>query len=171
MACSLLARAVSRLHPSQQGLFQFCSHDSDPVGSQTSHQYMEGNKAEDRGRCSRPGGRMFNRQGDLLRTRLVLGYKMSRCPPQAPGFLKIYREAFIGFSHMHHPYGLNHTCSLKAASLKTLPPVGTVGRVYIPRTGEGRGASNCPGSVLGSTCGHILSMTSFNKTHPGKSIL
>ena len=132
---------------------------------------MEGKEAEERGRRSRSVGSMFNKQGDLLRTRLVLGYKMSRCPPQAPGFLKIYREAFIGLSHMHHPYGLNYTCSLKAASVKTVPPVGTVGRVYIPGTGEGRGASNCPGSVLGSTCGHILSMTSFNKIHPVKSIL
>lgn len=35
--------------------------------------------------------------------------------------------------------------SLKIAPLKMVPTVGTVGRTYIPKTGEGGGASDFPG--------------------------
>lgn len=39
-----------------------------------------------------------------------------------------------------------------------------VGEKYIPRTGEGLGASPCPGPAPGSTGGHALSVTS-SKIH------
>ena len=57
-------------------------------------------------------------------------------------------------------------CSLRAASLKTVLTVGMVGRMYIPKTGEWGGASNCPGLACGSTGGHDLSMTSSNILSP-----
>ena len=40
------------------------------------------------------------------------------------------------------------------------PTVGMVGRVYIPRTRRGWGASDCPGLAQGSIGGHVLLMTS-----------
>lgn len=49
------------------------------------------------------------------------------------------------------PYFLKFT-----TSLKTAPKVGTVGRMYIPKTGWGWGASGCPGSAWGSTSCHVL---------------
>lgn len=35
--------------------------------------------------------------------------------------------------------------------------------MYIPRTREGWGASNCPGPAPWTVCGHVLSMNSSNK--------
>ena len=47
-------------------------------------------------------------------------------------------------------------CSLKAAFLKTAPTVGTVGRTYIPRTGEAVRSLPDPGHR--SASGHIVSI-------------
>ena len=44
------------------------------------------------------------------------------------------------------------------------PTVGIVGRTYIPGTGEGQGASSCPGASCESAGSHVLSMTSSNNT-------
>lgn len=48
------------------------------------------------------------------------------------------------------------------------PAVGLVGRSYIPSTGAGWGASDRLGPALGSTRGHMLSLTSSNTTPHGR---
>lgn len=66
----------------------------------------------------------------------------------------------MGFNHIEvasTTHGI-----LKAASLNPVPTVGMMGKPYIPKTGEGEGASTCPDPAQGSTSDHILSMTSSN---------
>lgn len=87
---------------------------------------------------------------------------MSGSRPPPTRILKVYGEALVGFSHMYHPDGSGTPCSLKAASLKTVPAVGTVGGTYTPRTREGGGASDCWGPGRRSTRGHVFWMTSSN---------
>lgn len=54
------------------------------------------------------GGR-FNKPGNLL-TRLVLGGRKTNRSSHLPArILKVYRKALTGFSHVHHPDGLNNT--------------------------------------------------------------
>lgn len=86
------------------------------------------------------GGR-FSRQGNLHK-RLFLGsHKASRSLHLSARILKVYIEGLMRFSQ-HNVQTTSRThCSFKAAFEKPAPTVGVVGRMYIPRTGEGRGAS------------------------------
>lgn len=72
--------------------------------------------------------------------RLVTGeHKMSRFPHSPIRIINIYVKALTGFSRAYHPDGLKTTFSLKAVPLKTASTAGTmqtVGRRYIPRTGD-----------------------------------
>ena len=74
----------------------------------------------------------------------------------------------MGLSHILCPDVLNNTSLSQGCVLETAPTVGTVGRTYIPRAGEGNGASDCPGPAHRATSGHILSMSSSNMhiNHP-----
>ena len=95
------------------------------------------------------GGR-FNKQRNL-HTRLVLATqsRVDLCTHRQN--LK-FTQRLKGGSVTYTIQVVSTThCSLKAASLKMGPTVGTVGRVYLPRAGEGRGASDCLGSACGSS--------------------
>lgn len=76
--------------------------------------------------------------------------------------LKVYTEALTGLSHIYLTDSL-HTFSLKTVSLKMAPTVGMVGRLHIPRKGEGRGASDCPGPILRPAGGCVFSISSSNR--------
>ena len=69
---------------------------------------------------------------------------MTSSPHPPTSILKVYIEALTGFSHIHSPDGLDNTL----LSQGYVPTVGMVGRVYIPRTGEG------VRSILGSARQH-----------------
>ena len=102
----------------------------------------------------------FNKQGNLL-TRLILrGHKMSRSLHLPASVLNVYRETSVGFNQVFSSDGLNNTLLPQGCVLGTAPSVGTVDRVYIPRTEEG--ASNCRGPAGESAGGHILLITSSN---------
>lgn len=106
--------------------------------------------------CRLVSGR-FDKQGNS-HLRLVLGSCArwadicTRLPES-----KVSTEASTGFSHCTVQRVSAPPCSLKAVSLETASTVGTVGRMYIPRTGEGKGASSWLGPVHRSTSGHMLS--------------
>ena len=51
--------------------------------------------------------------------------------------LKYYREDLTRFNHIHCPDGLNTTFLSQGHALGTASIVRVVGRMYIPRTGEG----------------------------------
>ena len=65
-----------------------------------------------------------------------------------PRILKLYTEVLTGFSHVFHPNGLNNPLLSQAYVTETAPSVGTVGRMYISRTGNGGEAGvnwqSCP---------------------------
>ena len=70
-------------------------------------------------------------------SRLVLiSHKMSRSPHPPARISKVCVEPLLGFDLIFNPNVLTTLYSLKAASLKTAPTLGT-GRTHIPRTGEG----------------------------------
>ena len=57
-------------------------------------------------------------------------------PPHLPSrILKVYRKILVELRHRQCPDGL--TVTLSTASLNSVPPAGTVGRVAIPGSGEG----------------------------------
>lgn len=58
--------------------------------------------------------------------------------------LKVYLEAWLGFSHVSVQMVSTTSHYLKAASLKSPPSAGRVGRTCFPRTGRTWGASNHP---------------------------
>lgn len=72
----------------------------------------------------------------------------------------------MGFNHVHSPDDLNHMLISQGCILETALTVRIVGRMYIPRTGEGWGASEGPRSALRSTSCHGLSMTFSNTCVP-----
>lgn len=71
-------------------------------------------------------------------TRLVLGSAGQVDPPTRTS---VYAEALMGFSHVHHPDGPDRTFLSQGYVLEAASIVGMVGRVYIPKTGVGEGAS------------------------------
>lgn len=73
--------------------------------------------------------------------------------------LKIYVEAFLGFSHRFSPDGLNDNLLSQGHVLEN---VGTVGRMYIPRTGKRGDNLQCLGPAHGSNGNRTLLMTSYN---------
>ena len=84
------------------------------------------------------GGR-FNKQGNL-HMRLVLGhFKTSGSLHPPPRSLKVCVEALMEFSHGYRPDGINNTLFSQGSGLEAAPAVGMLGRMYIPRTGWGRG--------------------------------
>ena len=62
---------------------------------------------------------------------------MSRFLPPPIRILKVYKQALMGFCHIHSPEGLNGTLLSQGCILETSPCVGVVGGTYVPRTGEG----------------------------------
>lgn len=89
------------------------------------------------------GGR-FNNQVNLNMRLMLGGPKISRSPCLPATILYIYIEALSGLGYICHPDGLNNTLLAQGSILVNAPPVGTVGRTYITRVGEGgrrRGAS------------------------------
>lgn len=108
----------------------------------------------------------MNKQGKLY-TRLVLGscrISISLHPPAIIIKAYILVEALKDCSHIHSPGVHNNTLLSQAYILETVPHMGRVGKMYIPRTGEGGEASDCPGPAHGPTEGHVLSMTFFNRS-------
>ena len=82
----------------------------------------------------------------LAATRWII---LSICPPES----WVYTEAFMSFTHVHCPDGLNNTLMSKGCSHQMAPTAETVGRRW-----------NTVSLVLvmvscGSSSGHILSMT------------
>lgn len=73
-----------------------------------------------------------------LQRRLVSdNHNMSRSLPLLPTrILRACIEAFSGFSHVYHPYGLTNTLPFQCYILANGSTVGTVGRKHIPRTGD-----------------------------------
>ena len=76
--------------------------------------------------------------------------------------LRACTEALTGFSHYLVQTVSATPFSLKAAFLKQLLVCKQWAECTFQGQGRGWGASNCPGPTLGSTGGHILSMTSSN---------
>ena len=64
--------------------------------------------------------------------------KDKQISPHPCQILKVYVQVLAGFSHAYHPGGFNNTLLCGGCVLGTAPTVGTVGRAYIPRTGEGK---------------------------------
>lgn len=88
-----------------------------------------------------------------------------RRPPHLPAkILNAYTEALSGFSHVYVQTISATHCSLKAGALNTAPTVGTVGGMYILRTGLRMKTLNCLGLVPALPGGHILLMTSFSNS-------
>ena len=77
---------------------------------------------------------------------------------------KVETEACSGFSHVGSSAGLNDTFLSQGQTYapEMAPSLRMVGRKYIPRAGEGSGASDCPGPDWGSTSHPSLSVTSSN---------
>lgn len=70
--------------------------------------------------------------------RFVLGSsKICRSPHPPARVLKVYIEGLPRFRPTYCSDSVNTHCSLKAPFLKMGPPVGTVGRIYTPRTWDG----------------------------------
>ena len=104
----------------------------------------------------------FNKQGDS-HVRLVLGgSKTSRSLHLPTRIWKVYIEALMGFGHVFYPDGLNNALLFQGCVLETALTVGTVGRIYITRTGIACGGSDCQASACGPNTCHILSI-SFSK--------
>lgn len=51
--------------------------------------------------------------------------------------MKAYKEGLKDCSHINSPGVLNNTLLSQGYILETVPHVGRVGEMYIPRTGEG----------------------------------
>ena len=60
--------------------------------------------------------------------------------------LRIYIQALTEFSHLASPDGLNNTLLSQGCVLEVAVSVETLGRMYIPRTGEGVRSFQLPGS-------------------------
>lgn len=94
--------------------------------------------------------------------RLVLNiHKYSRSLPLTTRNLKIYIVVLPRSSHIFSPDDLNNTL-LFQDRFETAAGMGIVGETYIPRTGEGEGASENTGPAHWSASGLILSMTNSN---------
>lgn len=77
-----------------------------------------------------------------------MGSHKSRLLHLPTRILKGYIETLPGFGHKYHPDGLNSRLLSSLHPWKWLPTVGTVDRMYIPRTESGWGASDSSGPVL-----------------------
>ena len=64
--------------------------------------------------------------------------------------------------YLYHLVSITY-CFLKSISLKKVPPVETIGRVYFPRTGEEIRGLWLPRLCSGVNQGHILLISSSNK--------
>ena len=62
----------------------------------------------------------------------------------------LYRGLNV-FSHITSPHGLNNTLLSQGSVLEMAARIGIVGRMYIPRTGEGVGRLQLP-EVSGQSC-------------------
>ena len=61
---------------------------------------------------------------------------MSRSPNTSIRILKVYIDALMGFIIGYSPDGLNNTLFSLGCILEMALSLGTVGRMFIPRTGE-----------------------------------
>lgn len=68
---------------------------------------------------------------------------MSRSLHPPTGILKFYIEALAGFSHVFSPDGFNNILLSQGYVPEMAPAVGTLGRVYIPKTGKGCRDTHC----------------------------
>lgn len=117
-------------------------------------------KTKERDSHSRLAEAGLTSKGTYNNLRLVLG--TTRWADHVPMRILIaYRALMWSVTYTVQMVSSTHY-SLKPASLKTVPTVGTVGGVYIPRTGKDWGASHFLGPSQGSTGDHVLSMTSSN---------
>lgn len=106
-------------------------------------------------------GATFNKQGNLP-TSLSWAAARWDLHTHLSNPESLYRGLNWAESHIYLTDSL-HTFSLKTVSLKMAPTVGMVGRLHIPRTGEGRGASDCPGPILRPAGGCVFSISSSNR--------
>lgn len=71
-------------------------------------------------------------------TRFVLGnHQMSRSRHLPTRILRVPLEALTGLSRVHLPESLNTTLLSQGCILETVQAMGTVGGMYISRTGKG----------------------------------
>ena len=89
---------------------------------------------------------------------------MSRSPHPPTRILKIM--SLSGFRHIFSPDELKNTLLSQGYVLQTATSMGIVGGTHVSRTG---GSSDCLGPADRSTCGHILSVNSFNRYLEGTS--
>lgn len=76
--------------------------------------------------------------------------------------LKVQIEALIKGSYIYCPDGLKNTLGSQDCVFGTVPTVETVGRAYIPKTGEWMRSLQQPRSARGSTGSHIILITKSN---------
>lgn len=96
-------------------------------------------------------------QGNLLRRLIYGGHRRADLHTHPPEPLKFIERSYLGsvIQSVHMVSTVAHD-SLKSASLKMAPPVGTVGTVCTPRTGEARGVSHDPSPAYRLTGSHHL---------------
>ena len=111
---------------------------------------------------SRLAGGSFNKQENLHMRLALTDCKRSRSPHPPARILRVCIEALTGFSQFSVQMVSTTPYSLKAVFLKTAPVVERWAEHPFQGQGRGWGASDCPRPALGSTSGHILSMTSSN---------
>lgn len=83
----------------------------------------------------------FNRQENLHRILVSGNHRMSTFPHLPGRSLKVYLEAPVGFSiYSVHVFGslLNDTLFCQGCILEVAGSAGTVGRMYILKTGRGK---------------------------------
>lgn len=90
-----------------------------------------------------------------------LGNHKNRFPHPPTGIWKVSMEALLGFAHIFRPDGLS---SILQSHLENGSRCGNSGQKGHSKDRAGRGASHCQDPDLGLTGGHILSITSSDKS-------
>lgn len=104
----------------------------------------------------------FNKQRELTNKACFGQEQDERIPAPDHQILKVFKEAFTGFSHIYH-VGVFNTASLSQGYvLGAASGSGKNKQNHIPKTGEEGGASDHPGPDHGSTGDPIFLMTFAN---------
>lgn len=114
----------------------------------------------------------FNKQRNLLMNLLLDSWKTSESLHSPVRIFKVYTgtKAYTEFSQLYHPDDISNILFSQGCILELAPAMEMVGEIYIPRTGEGRGAFNCLCPALESTGCDVLSLTSSNSLEDRKRV-
>lgn len=103
-------------------------------------------------------------KGICIHLKIVLGSHTMRRSPHCPArILKVPVEAFMGFSHVFSPGGLNDSLPSQGSVIGTPSSVGKTSKMLAPRT---RGGVRLPGSSWRVTRVCVFFMTSSNTNLP-----